>query len=133
MDMNEGEHANMSTANLWIVGALRPASAQRAKARKWVAGAVGLLLVMLVACAPKAVVSTPISQSTAEQPPRITVDEVLARRKAGEKIIFVDAREQSVWDAATQQIPGSIRVPPDRPEQFMKNVPKDGIVVAYCT
>ncbi len=92
---------------------------------------VALLSAALVACSGTA--SSPTIEISATVPPRITVEEVQARQKAGEKITFVDAREQSAWDAATIQIPGSIRVPPDQVAQHLQEIPKEGVIVTYCT
>jgi hypothetical protein len=102
------------------------------------AGALVLALaIALLSCSPgRDIAAEPgatVAPTRPIAPPRITVDEVRARQKRGERVIFVDARSAAAWDQATEQIPGSIRVPPDAPEQFMAAVPRDGVVVAYCT
>lgn len=67
------------------------------------------------------------------EPERISADEVRRRMSGGEAVTFVDARSASAWQQADQQIPGSIRVPPDEVASHMDRVPRNGLVVAYCT
>ncbi len=92
---------------------------------------VAVLSAALVACS--GIASGPVSGVSDTVPQRITVAEIQARQKAGEKIIFVDAREQTAWEAARIQIPGSIRVPPDQVSQHLQEIPRDGVIVTYCT
>lgn len=64
---------------------------------------------------------------------RVTVDEVTERLRKGEPLAFVDSRSDESWNKAGTQIPGSIRVPPDRPGAAVASVPKDRSVITYCT
>ncbi len=64
---------------------------------------------------------------------RVTVDEVLERMRRGEPLAVVDSRSSESWSEADSQIPGSIRVPPDRAAEFIERVPKDRGVITYCT
>lgn len=65
--------------------------------------------------------------------PRVTVEEVGARLARGERIAFVDARSAKAYATATEQLPGSIRIPPDADvAQHVARLPR-GPVVAYCT
>jgi rhodanese-related sulfurtransferase len=67
------------------------------------------------------------------EPKRITVQEVKAKLDRGEKIIFLDARNPSAWTSENTKIPGAIRVPADKIDQHLAEIPKDGIIVTYCT
>lgn len=67
------------------------------------------------------------------KPERIRPDEVKQRLDAGERVFFLDARAPEAWESADRQIPGSIRVPPDRIDAHVNTVPKGGLIVPYCT
>ena len=60
---------------------------------------------------------------------RIKPEEVQRRRDAGEKAIIVDTRA-SVGNLIAK---GAVQVPNDRIEAWAKDVPKDALIVAYCT
>jgi rhodanese-related sulfurtransferase len=59
----------------------------------------------------------------------MTPDEVQQHRKAGDKLIVLDARAQ-VTDAI---IPGAVHVPNDEIDAWAKGKPKDALIVTYCT
>jgi rhodanese-related sulfurtransferase len=65
--------------------------------------------------------------------PRITPDDVAKRLARGEPVVFLDARSAHAMEHATEQIPGSTRVPPDDIDRRVAAIPKDAVVVAYCT
>jgi rhodanese-related sulfurtransferase len=44
----------------------------------------------------------------------------------------LDVRARAHYDQAADQIPGSVRVPPDQVAAWANTVPP-GVVVAYCT
>jgi rhodanese-related sulfurtransferase len=64
---------------------------------------------------------------------RISKEDVKRRLDAGEPIVFLDTRSDDAWRKADAQIPGSRRVPPDAVEQYLDEIPRDGLIVAYCT
>ncbi len=66
-------------------------------------------------------------------PRRISVDEVSRRLDAGERVTFLDSRSEAAWEAADEQIPGSIRVPPDEVMEYLDEIPREGLIVPYCT
>jgi rhodanese-related sulfurtransferase len=66
--------------------------------------------------------------------PRITTRQVAERLDRGERVVFVDARSGHALEQATQQIPGSIRIPPDGDVQrHAADLSRTAVVVAYCT
>jgi hypothetical protein len=65
--------------------------------------------------------------------PRMTPEEVLDAMRSGERIVFVDARSAQSWASAFEQVPGSIRIPPDDVDRHAGEVPGGATVVAYCT
>ncbi len=62
-----------------------------------------------------------------------TIDEVKSQFDAGLRVIFIDARTDEAWMKSPVQIPGSIRVSPDRPDEFTAVVPRYATIVTYCT
>jgi rhodanese-related sulfurtransferase len=66
-------------------------------------------------------------------PTRISKEEVKRRLDAGEQIVLLDTRSVDAWREADAQIPGSIRVPPDAVEQHLDEIPREGLIVTYCT
>lgn len=67
------------------------------------------------------------------QPRRITVEEVKSAMDQEQAPVFVDARSADAWSKASEQIPNSIRVPPDEAKAKMGSIPRGRPVVAYCT
>lgn len=64
---------------------------------------------------------------------RISAEDVFQRMQEGEKIFLVDTRNENVWREADTKIPGAIRIPADAVEQHLADVPKDRLVITYCT
>ena len=64
---------------------------------------------------------------------RVTVDEIRERMNRGEDVYFVDARNPQAWAAADTKLPGAVRVPADAVEQHLADMPRDRMIVAYCT
>ncbi len=67
------------------------------------------------------------------EPQRIAPQEVKRRLDAGEAIVFLDARADEAWRNADLRVPHSLRVPPDAAEQHLREIPRNGLVVPYCT
>ena len=64
---------------------------------------------------------------------KISVDEVKGRLDRGEPVMFIEARSQASWEQSDVQVPGSIRVPPDRADEFVGAIASDATIVTYCT
>ena len=60
---------------------------------------------------------------------RITPEEVQRRRDGGEKALIVDTRSRP----SDVIVRGAVHVPNDRTEVWAKDVPKDALIVTYCT
>jgi len=67
------------------------------------------------------------------EPQRITAEEVKRRIDSGEAVVFLDTRSDDAWRQATQEIPNSIRVPPDGVASHYDEIPRRSLVVPYCT
>jgi rhodanese-related sulfurtransferase len=66
--------------------------------------------------------------------PRISISEVAERVANDQPVAFVDARSAKAYETATEQLPGSTRIPPDADVRtHAASIPRDAVVVAYCT
>lgn len=64
---------------------------------------------------------------------RVTVDEVKERMERGEQFVFLDTRNPQAWGESDTKLPGAIRVPADEVEQHLDEIPRDRVVITYCT
>lgn len=64
---------------------------------------------------------------------RIIVDAVREKLGGGEDIFFVDTRNPQAWADADNKLPAAIRVPADQVEEHLADIPRDRMVVTYCT
>lgn len=64
---------------------------------------------------------------------RISADQITRKMDAGERIVFLDTRADDAWRKADAQISGSQRIPPDAVEQHIDEIPREGLIVTYCT
>ncbi len=65
-------------------------------------------------------------------PPRISVEEALARLREGQRVTFVDARREGEWRRAFDKLPGATRLSPD-PDETLPILPAARTAVVYCT
>jgi len=68
-----------------------------------------------------------------DAPPRITVDELKRRMKAGEDFTVIDVRNPQAWAESDTMLPEAIRAPLDKLEESLPRIPKSRPAVAYCT
>jgi rhodanese-related sulfurtransferase len=64
---------------------------------------------------------------------KLAVEDVKRQLDAGDPLIFIDARSDESWSSSDVQVPGSIRVPPDRADEFVAAVPPEATIITYCT
>ena len=64
---------------------------------------------------------------------RISADQIKRKMDAGERIVFLDTRGDDAWRKADAQISGAQRIPPDAVEQHIDEIPREGLIVTYCT
>lgn len=67
------------------------------------------------------------------EPTRVTVREITERMKRNESFTFIDARRPDAWEDAEAKLPEAIRVPADEAGQHLSQIPKDRVVITYCT
>jgi rhodanese-related sulfurtransferase len=51
----------------------------------------------------------------------------------GEQFAFLDVRNPNAWGEASTKLPSAIRVPSDKVEQHLNEIPRDRSVITYCT
>ena len=64
---------------------------------------------------------------------RISADELRKRMEAGEDFVVIDTRNPQAWAQSDVKLPEAIRVPGDKLEEHLAEIPKSKSVVAYCT
>ena len=67
------------------------------------------------------------------EPVRIALQEVKSRLDAGEPILFIDTRNQHDWDASDVKVPGARRIHFSELEKHLDELPRDRLIVTYCT
>jgi rhodanese-related sulfurtransferase len=60
---------------------------------------------------------------------RVDPEEVKGRND----VVFVDARNEQAWSGAETKLPGAIRVPANALGSHLDELPKDKLLVPYCT
>jgi len=71
--------------------------------------------------------------NTSQQVPRISTDELADQLAGSDPPVVLDVRSRSEYDRDNARIPGSIRVLPDRVEEWAAGRSRDRPVVAFCT
>lgn len=70
----------------------------------------------------------------AHDPKRIMPAEVMEKLSAGEEVLFLDTRSSGDWKSATSMIQNAVRVKNDAHlTELMTQVPKEKLIVTYCT
>ena len=67
------------------------------------------------------------------EPTRVTVDEVMQRMRRGEEFTFIDTRNPKAWAEAETKLPGAIRIPADQVGEHIGEIPRDRVIITYCT
>ena len=64
---------------------------------------------------------------------RITVEELKAKIEKNEPVTIIDLRSESSYESSDKKIKGSVRMITDEIESRLKEIPRDTLVVTYCT
>jgi rhodanese-related sulfurtransferase len=64
--------------------------------------------------------------------PRIDAAEAKALVDSG-KAVILDIVASHVWPAMARMIPNAIRIPPEEMKDRFGELPRDKIIIAYCT
>jgi NhaP-type Na+/H+ or K+/H+ antiporter len=68
-----------------------------------------------------------------DEPPRMEVQDLLARLRNERPPLILDVRSRSSYEKDPVGIPGDVRVPPDEVENWAARQARDRAIVAYCT
>jgi rhodanese-related sulfurtransferase len=64
---------------------------------------------------------------------RITIDEVKERMDRGEPPLFIDTRNPNDWGESDLKLPGALRIHFSELEQRLDELPRNRLIVTYCT
>jgi rhodanese-related sulfurtransferase len=64
---------------------------------------------------------------------RITVDDVKKRMDKGEAVLLIDTRNPHDWGESDVKLPGAWRIHFSELEKQLDRLPRDRLIVAYCT
>ncbi len=64
---------------------------------------------------------------------RITIDEVRKRMHRGEPIFFIDTRNPHDWAESDVRLPGASRIHYQELREHLAEIPRDRLIVPYCT
>lgn len=64
---------------------------------------------------------------------RVTADEVIERMGRGEQFYFIDTRNPTAWGESDTKLPGAVRVPADKLDEHLADIPRDRAIITYCT
>lgn len=64
---------------------------------------------------------------------RITKEDLKRRMETHELITLIDTRTTDAWDKSDVQLPGAIRVSPTEVDKHLQEIPRDQLVVTYCS
>jgi len=65
--------------------------------------------------------------------PTITADDLERRLKRGEPVLVLDVRQPVAYAEYPGEIPGSVRIPPSEIPDRYAELPRDRLIVPYCT
>ena len=64
---------------------------------------------------------------------KIGIDELRKRMQAGEDVVFIDTRNPQAWAQSDVMLPKAIRIPLDDLDKHVYEIPREKLIVAYCT
>ena len=67
------------------------------------------------------------------EPERITVDEVKQRMDKREPMLLIDTRNPHDWGESDVKLPGALRIHFRELEEHLDELPRDRLIVTYCT
>jgi hypothetical protein len=64
---------------------------------------------------------------------RVTVDELKARLEKNEPVTILDVRSEGSYESSDKKIKGAVRMLTDEIGSRLKEIPRDAMIVTYCT
>jgi rhodanese-related sulfurtransferase len=65
--------------------------------------------------------------------PRLSPQELNAFLRQGEPVTLLDARQPEAWAQADRQLPGALRLEPERVADVLGGIPQRQAIVVYCS
>lgn len=63
---------------------------------------------------------------------RISPEEVSKKIEQGEDVLLLDVRRAS-WNESNVKAKGALRIHPDEIDAHINEIPKDKLIITYCT
>lgn len=86
-------------------------------------------VVLLAGCTSASVTAIEPAPTTADEVPRITVEELKARLNAGKKVVIVDTRSREAYDS--RHIAGAVSIPASELAERYIELPRAAEIVLY--
>lgn len=67
------------------------------------------------------------------EPSRIRAVDLVDRIERGEKTVLIDTRNEKAWAESDQKLPGALRITADQIELHTHKLPRDQLIVTYCS
>ena len=67
------------------------------------------------------------------EPSRIRAVDLQHRLDDGEDIVLIDTRNEKDWQKSAGKLPGALRIPTDQIEVHTHKLPRDRLIVTYCS
>ena len=67
------------------------------------------------------------------EPSRIRAVDLVDRIERGEKTVLIDTRNEKPWAESDQKLPGALRITADQIELHTHKLPRDQLIVTYCS
>jgi rhodanese-related sulfurtransferase len=67
------------------------------------------------------------------EPSRIRTVDLLDRIERGEKTVLIDTRNPKAWAESDQKLPGALRIPANEIELHTQKLPRDQLLITYCS
>jgi rhodanese-related sulfurtransferase len=67
------------------------------------------------------------------EPSRISCADAKSEIDSGEPILFLDVRNPQAWSGSDRKLPGAIHLGVDEVEQHSHKLPRDRLIISYCT
>ncbi len=67
------------------------------------------------------------------EPSRIRAVDLVDRIERGEKTVLIDTRNPNAWAESDQKLPGALRIPTNEIELHTHKLPRDQLIVTYCS
>lgn len=67
------------------------------------------------------------------EPSRIRAVDLQHRLGNGEDIVLIDTRNENAWQRSAGKLPGALRLPADQIEVHTHKLPRDRLIVTYCS